>query len=89
MRSRSNSTPAANSTANPSNPRIAVTNQLQQVSGSRIMDMPLQRRSMVVAIKLIAPISDAPEKMAMLNTQRVCPNPSPGPARGPTALSGG
>ena len=89
MRSSSSSTPAASSTAKPSSPRIAVTSQVQQVSGRRIRDMPLPRRSMVVAMKLIAPISDAPQKIAMLMTHSVCPIPSPGPASGPTALSGG
>ena len=68
---------------------MAVTNQVQQVSGRRISDIPWQRRSMSVAMKLIAPIRDAPQKMAMLTIQSVCPKPSPGPASGPMALSGG
>ena len=39
-------------------------------------------------MKLIAPIREAPQKMAMLTIQSVCPKPSPGPVCG-TALSGG
>ena len=68
---------------------MAVTSQVQQVSGIRISLMPLQRRSTMVAMKLMAPISDAPQKMAMLTIQRVWPKPSPGPVTGPAPLSGG
>ena len=90
VRSSSSSTPAASSTAKPSSPRMAVTSQVQQVSGMRISDMPLQRRSTVVAMKLMAPISDAPQKIAMLMIQSVLPHAlRPGPASAPTALSGG
>ena len=64
-------------------------NQAQQVSGMRISFMPLQRRSTVVAIKLMAPISEAPQKTAMLMIQRVWPRPSPGPVTRPTPDSGG
>ena len=67
--------PAASRTAKPSSPRMAVTSQVQQVSGMRMNVMPLARRSTVVAMKLIAPISDAPQKIAMLITQSVCPVP--------------
>ena len=43
----------------------------------------------MVAMKLMAPISEAPQKIAMLTIQSVCPKPSPGPDSGPTPLSGG
>jgi hypothetical protein len=89
VRSSSRSTPAASSTAKPSSPRIAVTSQVQQVSGMRIRLMPLQRRSTVVAMKLMAPISEAPQKIAMLRIHRFWPMPSPGPVSGPAPLSGG
>jgi len=88
VRSSSNRTPAASSTAKPSSPRMAVTSQVQHVSGMRIRLMPLHRRSTVVAMKLIAPISEAPQKIAILIIHRVCPIPSPGPDRRPTALRG-
>ena len=68
---------------------MAVTSQVQQVSGMRISRMPLQRRSTVVAMKLIAPIRDAPQKIAMLVIQSVWPIPSPGPVIRPAPLSGG
>ena len=68
---------------------MAVTSHVQQVSGMRIRVMPLQRRSTVVAMKLIAPISEAPQKIAMLRIHRFCPMPSPGPVSGPAPLSGG
>ncbi len=67
---------------------MAVTNQVQQVSGSRHMLMPRARRSSVVVMKLSAPISDATQKMAMLAIHRSAPSPCPGPACG-MALSGG
>ena len=50
---------------------MAVTSHVQQVSGMRIRVMPLERRSTVVAMKLIAPIRDAPQKIAMLRIQSV------------------
>ena len=68
---------------------MAVTSQVQQVSGMRIRVMPLRAGRPVVAMKLIAPISEAPQKTAMLRIQSVCPMPCPGPAMRPTALSGG
>ena len=58
------------------------------VSGMRISDMPLARRSRVVVIKFSAPISEAMQKMAMLVIHKSAPSPSPGPADC-TALSGG
>src|ERR1017187_5248034 len=89
VRSRISSSPAASSTANPSSARTAVTSHAQQVSGIRISRMPWQRRSTVVAMKLMAPISEAPQKIAMLEIHKVWPRPSPGPVMRPAALSGG
>ena len=86
VRSSSSRTPAASSTANPSRPRIAVTSQVQQVSGMRIRVIPLQRRSTVVAMKLMAPIREAPQKIAMLRIHRFWPMPSPGPVTRPAPL---
>src|SRR5260370_42126986 len=63
-------------------------NHDQQVSGMRIMVMPLARISSVVVRKFSAPISDAKQKIAMLGIHRSVPSPSPGPACC-TALSGG
>ena len=40
-------------------------------------------------MKLMAPIREAPQKMAMLAIQRVWPAPSPGPVMRPAPLSGG
>jgi len=71
--------PAESSTPNASKPRIAVMNHDQQVSGMRIMLIPLARMSSVVVMKLRAPISDAIQKIAMLVIQRSAPRPSPGP----------
>src|SRR5580692_6487186 len=80
---------AARSTPNASSPRIAVTNQVQQVSGSRPSVMPLVRRSISVVMKLSAPISDAPQKIANPIIHSVSPPPCPGPTISPSALSGG
>ena len=60
----------------------AVINQLQQVSGMRIRDMPLARISRVVVMKFNAPIRDAPQNRAMLTIHKSSPSPSPGPAAG-------
>src|SRR5690348_11923353 len=79
---------AARSTPNASSARHAVMNHPQTVKGMRISERPLARRSMVVPRKLIADISEPPQKSAMLTTHRVWPNPKPGPATSPTALSG-
>ncbi len=79
--------PPAASTPKASRPRIAVINHAQQVSGIRIIDIPLARMSRVVVMKFSAPISEAAQKRAMLVIQRSAPSPSPGPELG-TALSG-
>src|SRR5579862_3075740 len=63
-------------------------NQDQQVSGMRIMVMPLARRSSVVVIKFNAPISEAMQKIAMLVIHKSAPSCSPGPDE-LSALSGG
>ncbi len=88
-RSRSSSAPAASKTAKESRERMAVMNQLQQVSGSRRSESPRARRSSVVAMKLSAPSIEATQKMAMEMIHRVWPAACPGPAAPPTALSGG
>src|ERR1700676_172146 len=88
LRSNSSNIPAESSTPNASKPRIAVINQAQQVSGMRIMVMPLARISSVVVIKLSALINAPMQKSAMLITHKSAPSPSPGPAEG-SALSGG
>ena len=88
MRSSSSRTAAANSTAKLNKLRIAVMNHAQQVSGSRMSDMPGQRISMNVTMKLIEPSTEATQKRAMDTIQRFCPVPSPGPASFPTALKG-
>src|SRR5271168_2496745 len=80
--------PADSSTPNASNPRIAVMNHAQQVSGMRIMVMPGARRSMIVVMKLIAPISDAAQKNAMERIHMFWPMPRPGPAMDPSVESG-
>src|SRR5882724_10709769 len=88
LRSISSRIPAESSTPNASSPRIAVMNHDHTVSGMRIIDMPLARRSSVVVMKFNAPISDAAQKIAMLVIHRSAPNPSPGPVDW-TALNGG
>src|SRR6266404_3302000 len=86
--SSSSNMPAENSTPNASNPRIAVINHAQHVSGIRIMDMPLARISSVVVMKFSALINAPTQNRAMLMTHKSAPGPSPGPADG-SALSGG
>ena len=68
---------------------MAVTNHVQQVSGMRIRVMPLQRRSTVVAMKLMAPISEAPQKIAMLRIHSVLPHALARAGERARALSGG
>src|SRR5437764_13159810 len=89
LRSSSNSTPAASKTGNPSRLSTAVTNQFQHVNGNCIIRKPACRRSRVVAMKLMAPIVDATQKMPMLTIHNVWPGPWPGPETAPTALKGG
>src|ERR1700722_8743656 len=79
---------AGMSTANAVNPINEVTNQAQAVSGRRISDMPLQRISSVVVMKLREPSSWPMQKMAMEAIQRTTPQPWPGPAAAPIAFSG-
>ena len=55
----------------------------------RIRVMPGARKSIIVAMKFSAPISDAPQKSAMLTIHIVWPQPSPGPVTWPSPLSGG
>ena len=80
--------PAEKSTPKASNPRIAVMNHAQHVSGMRIIDIPLTRISSVVVMKFSALINAPMQKSAMLMIHMSAPGPSPGPAVG-TALSGG
>ena len=87
LRSISRRMPAESNTPNASNPRIAVTNHAQQVSGMRIKVMPFARMSSVVVMKFSAPINAPRQKIAMLMIHRSAPKPSPGPAEG-SALSG-
>ncbi len=51
--------------------------------------MPLARRSISVVMKLSAPISDAPQKIARPTIHKVSPPPCPGPTISPSALNGG
>jgi hypothetical protein len=67
---------------------MAVTNQDQTVSGSRIMLIPRARRSSVVVMKFKAPSREAMQNRAMLTIHKSSPRPRPGPAEG-IALSGG
>ena len=69
-----------------------VVEQEANISTARVTGgsgWPGARRSTMVAIKLMAPMSDAMQKSAMLRTHMSMPAPRPGPATAPTALSGG
>ena len=66
---------------------MAVTNQVQQVSGIRIMVRPLARRSSVVTMKFSAPSSEAMQKTAIDASHRSWP--MPGSVASGKALSGG
>ena len=68
---------------------MAVTNQFQQVSGICISGISGERRSITVAMTLIAVSSEPTANAPILKNQSVWPSPSPGPAIAPTALSGG
>jgi len=76
------------STANAISPITAVMNHAQVENGMRASDMPLVRRSSVVAMKFRAPSSCATQKMAIEIAHSVWPSPWPGPASFPTALRG-
>src|SRR5207249_6597748 len=78
---------AASSTEKAPKMRNEFTNQAQQVSGKRIQLIPGARDLMVVVAKLIAPIAEPMQKMAMLTSHRSRPMPWPGPALA-MALSG-
>ena len=67
---------------------MEVMNHAQVQMGMRIKVMPFARRSRVVAMKLSEPSNWPMQKIAMEITHRFCPQPSPGPASLPTALSG-
>src|SRR5258708_40021762 len=88
MRSRMRSRQAGRRTAKASKPMHEVMNQAQVQMGMRIKVMPLVRRSSVVAMKLREPRSWPMQKRPMEMAQRFCPQPRPGPASLPTALSG-
>src|SRR6267154_78354 len=88
VRSRIKSMQAGRSTANASKAMQDVMNHAQVQIGMRIRVMPLARRSRVVAIKLSAPSREPMQKMAIEMAQRFIPQPMPGPASLPTALSG-
>src|ERR1700726_4977975 len=88
VRSRIKSMQAGRSTANASKAMQDVMNHAQVQMGMRMRVMPLARRSRVVAIKLSAPSREPMQKMAIEMAQRFLPQPMPGPASLPTALSG-
>ena len=88
VRSRIKSMQAGRSTAKASKAMQEVMNHAQVQIGMRIRVMPLARRSRVVAIKLSAPSREPMQKMAIAIAQRFIPQPMPGPASLPTALSG-
>src|SRR5207253_7252423 len=70
-RSESRQTQAARRMLKIKEPRMAVMNQAQTVSGNRRRVMPGARRPMVVTLKLSALSSDAAQKMATLTIQSV------------------
>src|SRR5271155_5016082 len=88
VRSRMSKMHAGRSTAKASNAMHEVMNQAQVQMGMRMKVMPLARRSMVVAMKFNAPSSEPAQNRAMEMAHRFCPQPRPGPASEPTALSG-
>src|ERR1700690_2196507 len=65
-----------------------VMNHAQVDSGMRMRVMPFARKSKVVAMKFSDPSSCPIQKIAMEITQKFCPQPRPGPASFPIALSG-
>jgi hypothetical protein len=87
-RSRRRRTHAGRRTENAMRPITEVMNHAQVQNGIRASDMPFVRRSSVVAMKLSDPSSCAMQKVPIEMTQRVCPQPCPGPASLPTALNG-
>ena len=75
-------------TANATSPMTEVMNHAHVAKGRRASDIPLVRRSSVVAMKLRDPSNCATQKIAMDTAHNVWPTPCPGPASLPTALSG-
>ena len=71
---------AASSTEKAPRIKNEFTNQAQQVSGSRIQVIPGARDLMVVVAKLMAPIAEPRQKMAILTSHKSMPQPCPGPA---------
>ncbi len=70
---------AGSRTAKASNAITEVTNQAHVLKGIRANDIPLVRRSSVVAMKLSAPRSDAMQKIAIEIAHKVWPSFIPGP----------
>src|SRR6202140_2194010 len=70
------------------NPMHEVINHAQVGRGNRHRLMPLARRSRTLGIKFNDPNSWPTQKMAMESAQIITPDPWPGPATEPTALSG-
>src|SRR5271170_2461544 len=89
VRSRMSKMHAGRRTAKASNAMHEVMNQAHVQMGMRMKVMPLARKSMVVAMKFNAPSNEPAQKRVMEMAQRFCPQPKPGPASEPTALSGG
>src|SRR5579872_4173299 len=76
------------STAKAVKPITEVMNHAHALSGSRHMLMPRVRMSSVVVMKFREPSNWPTQKMAIDEAQRTSPNPWPGPATEPIALSG-
>src|ERR1700694_640686 len=79
---------AGSNTAKAVKPMQEVMNHPHALSGRRIKDIPLVRRSSVVVMKFNEPSNWPMQNSAMEHAQRTWPSPSPGPALAPTALSG-
>src|SRR5580704_1058524 len=75
-------------TENDVSPMQEVMNHAQVGIGNRHMLMPLQRRSRTLGIKFKAPNNWPTQNMAIEAAQITTPEPWPGPATFPTALSG-
>src|SRR6266849_8771445 len=86
--SRMSRTQAGIRTAKAVSPMHEVMNHAHVGSGNRHILMPLQRRSRTLGIKFNDPNSWPTQKMAMESAQITTPEPCPGPATAPTALSG-
>src|ERR1700686_1882729 len=81
-------TQAGISTEKAVNPMHEVINHAQVGRGKRHRLMPLARRSRTLGIKFNDPNSWPTQKMAIEIAQIMTPEPWPGPAADPTALSG-